>query len=86
MVDASDEKITRVGDYYFRDDEKGVVLVLAIPHAGKFIHSEWTIGHRNDSNAQWNMLGTREKPTLTPSLHAVGIWHGWVKQGRMIEA
>ena len=27
----------------------------------------------------WN----EEAPTLRPSLHAVGIWHGWVTAGQL---
>ena len=25
-------------------------------------------------------------PTLTPSLHWIGFWHGWVRGGKLIEA
>lgn len=29
----------------------------------------------------WNWNGDREKPTLTPSVHNVGHWHGWLTDG-----
>lgn len=87
-VEPRDERIERVGDYYLQDGERGLELVLAIPHTNPrgFIHSVWTIGHPNDNGAKWSLVGDPEKLTLTPSLHAVGVWHGWVKQGRLFEA
>lgn len=88
----SDEDCERIGDFYWHHSEKGRVLILAIPyHNGKrgnkrYILSEWTIDHKNDSDAQWSWDGNEDKPSLKPSLHAVGIWHGWIKKGEMIEA
>lgn len=26
------------------------------------------------------------RPTLSPSLHVVGEWHGWVRNGELVEA
>lgn len=34
----------------------------------------------------WGWDGNREKPTLTPSVHTFGHWHGWVRNGEMVEA
>ena len=32
----------------------------------------------------WEWDGNTDKPTLTPSIKATGIWHGWVRAGRMV--
>lgn len=32
----------------------------------------------------WQWDGNEVKPTLTPSVHAVGSWHGYVTAGRMV--
>jgi hypothetical protein len=32
----------------------------------------------------WGWDGNLDKPTLTPSVHHVGHWHGWVRAGRMV--
>ncbi len=32
----------------------------------------------------WLLTGTREKPTLHPSLHLVGHWHGYLTDGRFV--
>jgi hypothetical protein len=29
----------------------------------------------------WEWDGNREKPTLHPSVHHVGHWHGWLRAG-----
>jgi len=29
----------------------------------------------------WNWNGSLEKPTLSPSVHHVGHWHGWLRNG-----
>lgn len=31
--------------------------------------------------ATWNWNGSIEKPTLTPSVHHIGHWHGWLTDG-----
>lgn len=35
----------------------------------------------NGSNATWTLSGSEDAPTLHPSVDAVGIWHGWVRDG-----
>lgn len=30
----------------------------------------------------WTWDGNRERPTLSPSIHAVGHWHGYLRAGR----
>lgn len=32
----------------------------------------------------WEWDGNEEKPTLKPSVHTRGHWHGWIKNGRMV--
>ena len=86
---SSSKGITGVGDFTWRfvgGDQR--VLVVAIPAVSRpgWLLSEWTINHRNESNAQWQWNGNEERPTLAPSLHAVGIWHGHVREGKLVEA
>ena len=38
----------------------------------------------NDDDWQWD--GNRDAPTLTPSLHWVGVWHGWMRAGELVSA
>lgn len=88
LVDSAD-RIEQVGDFMWGGAPGREVLVVAIPdrESGRgWSLSRWTINHRNHCDAQWWWDGDRERPTLSPSLHAVGIWHGWVRAGRLVEA
>lgn len=40
----------------------------------------------NDPGKHWGWDGNEDKPTLTPSIHAIGVWHGWVRSGMLVEA
>jgi len=32
----------------------------------------------------WGWDGNEDKPTLTPSIYHVGVWHGYLRAGRLI--
>lgn len=51
-----------------------------------FVLTRWTIDHPNHCGAKWSWDGNEDAPTLYPSLHAVGTWHGWCRAGELIEA
>lgn len=36
-----------------------------------------------DAHPSWQWDGNEEKPTLSPSVHLPGRWHGWFRNGRM---
>lgn len=79
-----------VGDYYWRVDDKGRrMLCVIIPcktAEGGQTFSQWTIDYENACGAKWSWDGNVDAPTLTPSLHAVGVWHGFVRNGELVEA
>ena len=64
------------------------VLIVALPsHSERgWLGSEWTVGYKNSSGAQWSWDDNKADPTLSPSLHLQGIWHGWVRAGELVEA
>src|SRR5262245_20984876 len=31
----------------------------------------------------WGWDGNEDKPTLTPSIHSPGVWHGYLRNGRL---
>lgn len=37
----------------------------------------------NAAHPSWEWDGNASKPTLTPSVHRLGRWHGWFRAGRM---
>jgi len=79
-----------VGDFYWRHEPDGSrrMLCVLIPFQCEsgYTFSQWTIGFDNHCGAKWEWDGNEDCPTITPSLHAVGVWHGWVKNGELVEA
>ena len=81
--------IERSGDFTWSGLPGRVVLVVAIPDPEMrkgWCLSRWTIDHENRWGAQWSWNGDRARPTLIRSLHAVDTWHGWVRDGRLLES
>ena len=82
--------LAQVGDFWWRRDaqlRRSLVVLLPNPREGyEYFHSSWTIDHPNRTGDQWSWDGDVEKPTLKPSLHAVGEWHGYVTAGWLEEA
>jgi len=40
----------------------------------------------NDVPPVWKWDGNKNAPTLTPSINVIGVWHGWLREGRLITA
>ena len=92
----------RQGDFYWDVRGNNRTLVLALPSLEErtestkcynhetppdnFQYSRWSINHPNADGEQWEWDGNEEEPTITPSLHAEGYWHGYVKKGVLVEA
>lgn len=36
---------------------------------------------QDESSQSWGWDGNEESPTLDPSIHHIGCWHGWLKNG-----
>jgi hypothetical protein len=70
----------------FPQDVSSVFIIMPVKWKDPELHSsgvaaEWTVDRQNHRGARWALTGTKEKPTLLPSLHWVGIWHGWLTDG-----
>lgn len=46
----------------------------------------WPTTHPLNKGRQhtWQLSGTAEKPTLSPSLHWIDVWHGWLTDGHLV--
>ena len=77
------------GDFFWSIDHDGNrSIIIAIPQDSDLYDwgsVPWTISHPNHCGAQWGWDDNEDKPTLTPSLHAIGMWHGWVRDGCLVE-
>lgn len=68
----------------FPQDVESVFIVMPVRwETMDGIVCEWTVSKKNQNDAQWRLSGTREAPTLDPSLHWVGMWHGWLRKGHL---
>lgn len=69
------------GSFYIADTEGGKVMWLKLPDgAASAINLR---PYKPDIGASWEWDGNENKPTLTPSVHRVGSWHGFIRNGRM---
>lgn len=67
------------GDWYIDDERGGIWLI--IPGFGLTF---WTYRDRQSNGALWQWNNSYDAPTLSPSLHLVGEWHGWLREGKLI--
>lgn len=70
----------------FPEDVKSVFIVMPVDWGDpdviqNGIVAEWTISEKNINGAQWKLSGNWKAPTMSPSLHWVGMWHGWLENG-----
>lgn len=69
------------GSFYITETEAGKVMWLKLPDG---VASAINLRpHMADTGPNWEWDGNEDKPTLTPSVHRVGSWHGFVRNGRM---
>lgn len=70
------------GDWYL-DYVEGLIWII-IPGSGP---EPFAIRGRSvnpHTGASWHVSGSDDAPTLTPSLHCVGRWHGHMHGGELI--
>ena len=48
-----------------------------------WVESTWEVAEPSPNDSQWKLAGTQEKPTLSPSLHWIRVWHGHLKAGQL---
>ena len=87
-ISESDDRPMQLGEFYwhFEDGQRCIVIGLPMNKNLRVCPAEWTIDHKNHCGASWEWDGNEERPTLKPSLHWEGTWHGWVRNGMLIEA
>ena len=71
------------GDFCWdlRGGKRTLVIAIPINASGRWESMRWSIDYKNLSGASWEWDGNETSPTLHPSIHAVGIFHGWVQEG-----
>lgn len=89
-MERAEQPFTKAGQFCWRmDKQRRRSIIIAIPRSKdlkSFTACEWTIDYKNHCDAQWSWNKDKVNPTLNPSLWWKGAWHGWVKNGIMVEA
>lgn len=76
-----------VGDWAFTEGDAAIVIRMPIEGYSHGIICEWRLSPvplPDQDDWQWD--GNREAPTLTPSLNWVGVWHGYMREGKLVPA
>lgn len=86
LVPGRDEDDGQAGDFYYVHNSSGqkVGLVSCLPNARDVGDPTWGItmfSPHGEPGRSWTWDGNLEKPTLTPSIHRVGHWHGYLRDG-----
>ncbi len=79
-----------LGDWCFEREDKYIVIRLPDSETTERgsatgfpihpdIHSKGV-----EPGTYWEWDGNKEAPTLQPSLHWIGVWHGWMRAGEII--
>jgi len=86
--------IERAGDFYWdRDPDGSPTFVVAHPSPRRdefgdgYTVINLPIRHgKNEPGKHWGWDGNEDTPTLAPSIHTHGHWHGFVRAGQLEEA
>lgn len=85
--------IEHVGDFAWTDHGGVRHLLFTTPRvASTGEQADWMVHEvpvqigSNSVGRHWGWDGDEERPTLTPSVHCLGFWHGWVRAGMLVEA
>lgn len=74
------------GDFYFEADDTGQRwFCFCYPNGvGARIPIRPLLNAGTNNGHSWQWDGNEDTPTLTPSINAEGMWHGYVTAGRMV--
>jgi hypothetical protein len=74
------------GEFFFRTADNGQLWFNAMFPGQNLccIPIRPLIDPTANGGQSWEWDKNEDKPTLTPSVNAVGCWHGWVRAGRMV--
>lgn len=82
--DDSDQlyEMGEIGDYAL---EPGAIwLIVPDGERREFIRLPYVDGQATP--AAWGYVASASGPTLSPSIKVIGKWHGWLRDGELIEA
>ena len=80
--------VSSPGDFMWASIAGQKDIILAVPSKNEigFAIARLPVTTEAASDGVWHWDGDEERPTLSPSVHTLGHWHGWVRNGQMVEA
>lgn len=85
-------KIDNAGEFAWSEIAGVRHITLALPRPmpnapDDYVMNVLPVAHgTNSPGKSWGWDGNESKPTLSPSIHCIGHWHGWVRNGMLVEA
>lgn len=86
------EGIDNVGEFAWTEVNGQRYILLALPRPMPNAPDDYIMNQlpvvqgANIPGKGWGWDGNEDSPTLTPSIHCVGHWRGFVQNGQMVEA
>lgn len=75
-------KMERPGDFCFSEERD--YLYIWIPGVSGPDALRIRKGPDSGEHRVWSWDGDEERPTLSPSIHTPGYWHGFLRAGRLV--
>lgn len=73
------------GSFFIQTYSNGQkAMYFKLPNGGDGVINLRPVISPNEEHPSWEWDGNEDKPTLYPSVHQVGVWHGWFQNGRMV--
>lgn len=89
---ASTGDVDNVGEFAWGSAGGVRHILIALPQPKPDAPNDYIINYLpvvkggNTPGKHWGWDGNEDIPTLTPSIHCLGHWHGWVRSGALVEA
>lgn len=65
-------------EFYRTQDRETAGMIYVCPCG---CGAQGALSFRPAPSPSWEWNGNRDQPTLSPSVHHVGHWHGWLQNG-----
>jgi hypothetical protein len=84
--------VDNVGEFAWGDENGVRYIMIALPCPRADAPDNYIMNYLpvinggNMPGKRWGWDGNEDAPTLTPSIHCIGHWHGWVRNGALVEA
>lgn len=83
------EATGQIGDWWIDEARASIYIMIPTnplhPDMPPTINpTRWPYRDPLPNGAVWEFNGDYDRPTLTPSLHWVDMWHGWLRDGELI--